>query len=130
VGLEIRKSGRMNLLVLDPMFKTNPSITRLIGTKFNSPQPDKLLKAYRRGDDYLKKYHSFEMLKYVFFVPKSLTVMIAWTRTDICYRLMAPLPREPLPPTGQPLQIQYQTSKHGRKSSGNRASSMPPGAGL
>lgn len=65
VGLEIRKSGRMNLLVFDPMFKTNPAITKLIGTATRPSQPEKLLKAFRRGDEYLGKYHSFELLKYV-----------------------------------------------------------------
>ena len=54
----------MNLLVLDPMFKSAPAITRLIGAKFRAPIPDKLLKAYRRGDSYLQKYTSFEILKY------------------------------------------------------------------
>lgn len=65
VGLEIRKNGNMNLLVFDPMFKTAPGISRLVGAKFHAPQPDKLLKAYRRGDTYLGKYNSFEILKYV-----------------------------------------------------------------
>ena len=55
----------MNLLVLDPMFKTAPGIARLTGTRFHAPMPEKLLKAYRRGDTYLGKYHSFEILKYV-----------------------------------------------------------------
>ena len=63
-GLEIRRSGRMNLLCLDPMFKTAPGIAKLVGSKNVSVQyPEKLLKAYRRGDDYLKKYSSFEVMK-------------------------------------------------------------------
>ena len=52
----------MNLLVLDPMFKTAPGIGRLIGTRFHAPAPEKLLKAYRRGDTYMGKYNSFEIL--------------------------------------------------------------------
>ncbi|KAL8764579.1 MAG: hypothetical protein Q9209_007967 [Squamulea sp. 1 TL-2023] len=63
VGLEIRKSGSRNLLVFDPSFKPSPGIQRLIGTKFRSPAPDVLLKAYRRGDSSLGKHSSFELLK-------------------------------------------------------------------
>ena len=62
IGLEVRKSGAMNLLVLDPMFKTALGIGRLIGTRFHAPAPEKLLKAYRRGDTYMGKYNSFEIL--------------------------------------------------------------------
>ena len=53
----------MNLLVLDPMFKTAPSVARLVGRDIYSTSPEKLLKAYRRGDSYLGKYNSFEILK-------------------------------------------------------------------
>ncbi|MCJ1309982.1 hypothetical protein MMC25_003643 [Agyrium rufum] len=63
VGLEVRKSGSMNLLVLDPMFRTAPLVQRLIGSRFRSVAPEKVLKAYRRGESYLKKYSSFEILK-------------------------------------------------------------------
>lgn len=64
-GFEIRKSGRMNLLCLDPMFKTGPGMAKLVGTKIKPVQyPEKFLKAYRRGDEYLGKYKSFEILKY------------------------------------------------------------------
>ncbi|KAL8791423.1 MAG: hypothetical protein Q9213_000039, partial [Squamulea squamosa] len=62
VGLEVRKSGSRNLLVFDPSFKPSPGIQRLIGTKFRSPAPEVLLKAYRRGDGYLGKHSSFELL--------------------------------------------------------------------
>jgi hypothetical protein len=64
VGLEVRKSGSMNLLVLDPMFKTSPGIARLVGAGSRAATPSKLLKAYRRGDSYLGKYKSFEILQY------------------------------------------------------------------
>lgn len=63
VGLEVRKSGSRNLLVFDPSFKPSPGIQRLIGAKFRAAAPEKLLKAYRRGDRYLGKHSSFELLK-------------------------------------------------------------------
>ncbi|KAL8673668.1 MAG: hypothetical protein Q9168_001923 [Polycauliona sp. 1 TL-2023] len=63
VGLEVRKSGSRNLLVFDPSFQPSPGIQRLVGTKFRAAAPEKLLKAYRRGDRYLGKYSCFEMLK-------------------------------------------------------------------
>ncbi|KAL8945126.1 MAG: hypothetical protein Q9211_000338 [Gyalolechia sp. 1 TL-2023] len=63
VGLEIRKSGSRNLLVFDPSFKPSPGIERLVGSTFRAAAPEKLLKAYRRGDSYLSKHSSFEILK-------------------------------------------------------------------
>lgn len=63
VGLEKRKSGTTNLLVFDPMFKPSPGILQLIGTRFRAASPEKLLKAYRRGDYYLGKHNCFEVLK-------------------------------------------------------------------
>ena len=63
VGLEKRKSGTTNLLVLDPMFKPSPGILQLIGTRFRTASPEKLIKAYRRGDTYLEKHTCFELLK-------------------------------------------------------------------
>ncbi|KAL8802123.1 MAG: hypothetical protein Q9200_006692 [Gallowayella weberi] len=68
VGLEVRKSGSRNLLVFDPSFKPSPGIQRLIGARFRSASPEKLLKAYRRGDSYLGKHSSFELLKYGFIL--------------------------------------------------------------
>lgn len=65
VGLERRNSGSCNLLVFDPMFKTSPGIARLLGTQFRVDQPEKLLKAYRRGEVYLGRYSKFEILKYI-----------------------------------------------------------------
>lgn len=64
VGLEVRKSGSRNLLVFDPSFQPSPGIQRLIGAKFRAAAPEKLLKAYRRGDRYLGKHSTFELLKY------------------------------------------------------------------
>ena len=63
VGLEVRANGSRNLLVFDPMFKPSPGIIRLIGAQFRSAAPEKLLKAYRRGESILRKYESFEVLK-------------------------------------------------------------------
>lgn len=65
VGLEKRKSGAMNLLVFDPMFRPSPGVLRLVDTRFRVAGPDKLLKAYRRGDTYLEKHRCFELLKYL-----------------------------------------------------------------
>ena len=65
IGFERHKNGTCNLLVLDPMYKTSPGIHRLIGTRFRSFHPARFLKAYRRGDSYLKRYPIFEILKYV-----------------------------------------------------------------
>lgn len=63
VGFEKRKSGTCNLLVLDPMFKPSPGILQLIGTRFRATAPEKLLKAYRRGETYLGKHSCFEVLQ-------------------------------------------------------------------
>lgn len=62
MGLEVRKNGSYNLLVFDPMFKPSPGIYRLIGTQFRAAAPERLLKAYRRGEAYLK-HSSYEILQ-------------------------------------------------------------------
>ncbi|KAI9881370.1 MAG: hypothetical protein M1830_003377 [Pleopsidium flavum] len=63
VGFEKRKNGTRNLLVFDPIFKPSPGIQRLIGTNFRATSPERLLKAYRRGETYLGRYRNFELLK-------------------------------------------------------------------
>ncbi|KAL9587712.1 MAG: hypothetical protein Q9212_000003 [Teloschistes hypoglaucus] len=63
IGMEIRSSGSQNLLVFDPSFKPSPGIQRSIGNKIRTSAPEKLLKAYRRGDHYLSKHSTFELLK-------------------------------------------------------------------
>ena len=73
VGLEKRKSGAMNLLVFDPMFKPSPGVLRLVDTRFRVASPEKLLKAYRRGDTYLEKHKCFELLKYL------TTILFCWS---------------------------------------------------
>lgn len=63
VGFEIRDNGSANLLVFDPMFKTSPAIERLIGSSSKPNDPTRLLKAYRRGTSYLRKFKIFEVLE-------------------------------------------------------------------
>ena len=63
VGFERRNNGSCNLLVLDPMFKPSPGVSRFIGVQFRTAAPEKLLKAYRRGSSYLGKYSTFEILR-------------------------------------------------------------------
>lgn len=63
VGIELRTDGSANLLVFDPMFKTSPAMRRLIGGTARSPEPTRLLCAYRRGGAYLQKYRAFETLQ-------------------------------------------------------------------
>jgi len=63
IGLEIQKNGTANLLVFDPMFKTSQAIERLINKRINSPNPTRIIKAYRRGAGYLQNYREFEILK-------------------------------------------------------------------
>ena len=65
VGLEKRENGAMELLVFDPMFHDAPGITRYIGRMFHHKSPDTALRLYRRGNKYLKKYHEFEVLRFV-----------------------------------------------------------------
>ncbi|KAL8640568.1 MAG: hypothetical protein Q9228_002520 [Teloschistes exilis] len=70
IGMEIRSSGSRNLLVFDPSFKPSPGIQRSIGNKIRTSAPEKLLKAYRRGDHYLSKHSTFELLKLVLLAPR------------------------------------------------------------
>lgn len=80
VGLEKRASGSLKLLVFDPMFHDPEGVLRLAGrvgrhgsTKEDKNSktrnaimhrsPDSALKLYRRGNNYLRKYHEFELLR-------------------------------------------------------------------
>ncbi|KAH0538615.1 hypothetical protein FGG08_004816 [Glutinoglossum americanum] len=64
VGLEKGKSGGRNLLVFDPMFKPSPGIFRLLGRKKSTHRrPGDMLRAYRRGEVYLRRYSDFELLR-------------------------------------------------------------------
>jgi hypothetical protein len=65
VGFEQQKDGSKNLIVFDPMFHDASNIMKLVGNHdFRHKAPDDLLKAYRRGAKYLRKYSEFEILKY------------------------------------------------------------------
>jgi hypothetical protein len=66
VGFEKQKDGARNLIVFDPMFHGSPHVTKFIGNTFNTKLPGLLLRAYRRGVKYLKRYNEFEILKLVF----------------------------------------------------------------
>ncbi|KAI9887770.1 MAG: hypothetical protein M1823_000411 [Watsoniomyces obsoletus] len=71
VGFERRTDGSRNLLVFDPMFKPSPGMARLVMTQAgreNNSRPRSgsirdLLKAYRKGEGYLKKFHAFETMQ-------------------------------------------------------------------
>ncbi|KAI1736158.1 peptidase family C78-domain-containing protein [Xylaria scruposa] len=73
VGLERRASGSLKLLVFDPMFHDPDGVTRLLGRQGDTDKnkirhamhrsPDGMLRLYRRGNNYLKKYHEFEILR-------------------------------------------------------------------
>jgi len=63
VGIEGKNDGSKNLLVFDPMFHDNTSITRHIGQVFTYKSPGDLLRAYRRGVKYLRRYNEFEILR-------------------------------------------------------------------
>jgi hypothetical protein len=63
IGFEVNKNGNANLLVFDPMFKTSPAIRRLVGKFVKPSDPERLMKAWRRGVPYLQKYRDFELLR-------------------------------------------------------------------
>ena len=65
VGFERNVGGSRNLIVFDPMFHDAANVTKLIDRKFTHNHPEDLLRAYRRGVKYLKKYNEFELLKSV-----------------------------------------------------------------
>ena len=64
VGYEKQTDGSRNIIVFDPMFHDATNVMKLIGKSFTQKAPGDLLKAYRRGAKYLKKYDEFELLKY------------------------------------------------------------------
>ncbi|KAI0977322.1 peptidase family C78-domain-containing protein [Xylaria arbuscula] len=82
VGLEQRASGSLKLLVFDPMFHDSEGVVRLVGRegrrdgsgakvedrhKIRSMiihrNPESALRLYRRGNNYLRKYREFELLR-------------------------------------------------------------------
>jgi hypothetical protein len=74
VGLERHTSGALELLVFDPVFHDPASITQLRDRDGSGKEKktllqrnsDSMLKIYRRGHKYLKRYDEFEILRYVF----------------------------------------------------------------
>lgn len=65
IGFEKLTDGTKNLLVFDPMFHDSSKVVKLVGGPVRTKHPGDLLKAYRRGNKYLKRYNEFELLKYV-----------------------------------------------------------------
>ncbi|KAI0120036.1 peptidase family C78-domain-containing protein [Nemania sp. FL0031] len=69
VGLEQRLSGSPKLLVFDPMFHDPAGIIRIAEHDKHKARipihrsPESALRLYRRGNNYLKKYHEFELLR-------------------------------------------------------------------
>jgi hypothetical protein len=63
VGIEKHEDGSKNVIVFDPMFRDAEKVLNLVGKKFKFKHPADLLKAYRRGPRYLKRYSEFEILK-------------------------------------------------------------------
>ncbi|EGE04142.1 DUF1671 domain-containing protein [Trichophyton equinum CBS 127.97] len=62
IGFEVRQDGSVNLLVFDPMFRTSPATSKLIGTQFYTTKPEYYLKAFRRTSRYLRQFDTFELL--------------------------------------------------------------------
>jgi len=63
VGFEKKQDGSKNLVVFDPMFHDAMHVMRLVDQEFKHKAPADLLRAYRRGLKYLRKYSEFELLK-------------------------------------------------------------------
>ncbi|QSZ34841.1 hypothetical protein DSL72_007700 [Monilinia vaccinii-corymbosi] len=66
IGFEKQTDGTENLLVFDPMFHDANKVIKLVGSApVRHRHPGDLLKAYRRGNKYLRRYNEFELLKLV-----------------------------------------------------------------
>jgi len=63
IGIEVLKSGDVNLLVFDPNFRDSSRVIDLVGCQFYHKHPDAMLKSYRRGNAYLRRYREFEILR-------------------------------------------------------------------
>ncbi|TAQ90391.1 hypothetical protein B7494_g1284 [Chlorociboria aeruginascens] len=63
IGFEKKTDGTKNVIVFDPMFHDATSVTKYVGQTFTHKAPADLLKAYRRGVKYLRRYKEFELLK-------------------------------------------------------------------
>lgn len=64
VGIEKTLDGMRNLLVFDPFFTPSAPMKNLIGMRQLKGRLDSqmLLKAHRRGINYLQKYKEFELI--------------------------------------------------------------------
>lgn len=68
VGIEKRKDGSRSLLVFDPAYNPSKKMLKMLdrASAINSIDPPRsLIKPYRRGENYLKRYHAFETLRLV-----------------------------------------------------------------
>lgn len=68
VGIEKRKDGSRSLLVFDPAYNPSKQMLKMLNlaSATNDIEPSMLLiKPYRRGKRYLKRYHAFETLRLV-----------------------------------------------------------------
>ncbi|KAK6534758.1 hypothetical protein TWF281_006059 [Arthrobotrys megalospora] len=65
VGIEQYKDGTLCFLCFDPMFSPSQNIRKLVGDKRirSNIAHGKLLKSFRRGGQYLKRYSIFEMVE-------------------------------------------------------------------
>ncbi|KAI0998865.1 hypothetical protein K3495_g9331 [Podosphaera aphanis] len=63
IGFERKRDKSKNVIVFDPATRDNNNITTRIGQTFQHETPENLLKAYRKGVNYFKKYNEFELLK-------------------------------------------------------------------
>ncbi|KAL6924306.1 hypothetical protein FSHL1_001561 [Fusarium sambucinum] len=64
VGFEKQMDGHTNLLVFDPSFHDSTKIKNLVGktVRLKSSSVDGLVKPYRRGSHYFRKYNEYEVL--------------------------------------------------------------------
>lgn len=78
IGFERHLNGSRNLLVFDPMFHDAPNVSKLVGESLEpaenfvagggrrrGEEAGQMLKAYRRGTKYLRRYNEFEILRLV-----------------------------------------------------------------
>ncbi len=83
VGFEVRDQGNADILVFDPNIQTPSVIKHATAAKIKKPDPTCILKGYRKGINYLRKYQDFELLKYA---PSSLLI----ARLSDRFRLFPP----------------------------------------
>ena len=68
VGIEKQKGGSRSLLVFDPAYGPSKEMLKMVNvtSTTNRIEPStSLIKPYRRGKSYLKRYHAFETLRLV-----------------------------------------------------------------